>query len=58
MEEKIEIICDDFLNLKKCEPDLVFLNPDDDENIKQNFSIFKHLSPDINKSVEKALSLS
>lgn len=57
--EKLEIICEDFFKFKNVKAELVFLNPSiNDETIIESFSIFKHISPDIRDSLDKALSMS
>lgn len=52
-------MCDDFLKFKKIKADLVFLNPNtnDENTYTEPFSIFKHITPDIRESLEKALSM-
>ncbi len=55
----MEVINEDFFNLKNVNADLVFLNPDYELPKKdRKFSIFSHIKPDISKCLKKALSIS
>ena len=59
VNNKIEVINENFFNLKNIKTDLVFLNPDYEFPKKDHkFSIFKNIKPDLSKILKKALSIS
>jgi 23S rRNA G2445 N2-methylase RlmL len=61
VSDKIEFICEDFLNFDRLNirADLVFLNPSWKKPEKgEKFSIFTHIYPDINRAVKISLEIS
>ena len=57
VSQKIEVIHENFFMVRNMKVDLVFINPDVDYN-NGDFSIFKHLVPNISTTLNKALHMS